>query len=359
MFETFVNVELLRSHKGIKWPGGFEQHPFIDLSLLPDNQYRLALLMLHLHGRTTNKKKKYEMNGIYQSLYPNADPDKLIKDGLLGCSTDRETMTENTINELYDIAVELGLNIKKRLKRQEILDAMLPYASSPIIKDRINEKRIYQLTDKGYVIARSLYAEREALEKNIYSLLKGNHPQKAIGLWEAYKSRQYGQHVSMGKNLFSMHITDNDQRAILACNELYGASPMFYPTEKATPQAVYEKMILRTQETLINYANAEYDKYEILAICDCITCKTCANMDGKVFKLENADIGATCPPFHDGCRCQIAPVINGLKRKPIGRFARNPLTDKSETTYAKTYKLWQKSLSQEALDALISKRGWK
>lgn len=359
MFEIFINVELMRNHLGIDWPGGFEQHPFIDLSLLPNNEYRLTLLMLHLHGRTTDKVKKYEMNGNYQALYPDANPEKLIRDGLLRYSTDREAMESNTVRELNGLAVMLGFNINKRSKRQDILDTMLPYASSPIIKDEINACRVFQLTDKGYVIARSLYAEREALERTIYGLLIDDKPKGAINLWEAYKSKQYGQPISTSKSLLSIRIADKNQRALLACSELYGGPPMFYPIEKATPQAVYEKLILHTQDTLSSYKSISITKYESHCVCDSMTCKICSQHDGVVRDLKDAEIGKNCPPFHEGCRCDIGAVIEGSIRKTTGRFARNPLTDKSETTCAKTYRLWQKSLDGEELNALIKKRGWK
>lgn len=358
MSETFINIELMRNYHGIDWPGGFEQHPFVDLSLLPDNQYRLAFLMLHLHGRTTDKNKKYGMNGIYQGLYPNANPDKLVRDGLLRHSTDQEAMASNTINRLYDLAVMLGLNINKRSKRQDILDAMLPYASLPSIRDKINASRVFQLTDEGYVIARSLYAEREAIEKVIYGLLIDNKTQDAIYVWETYKSRQYGQPYRTSRNLSSMGVSDKKQRAILACSEIYGAAPMFYPAEKATSQAVYEKLIQHARDALSSLKSASFTKYTNSCVCDIKTCKICAQHDGVVRALKVAEIGKNCPPFHEGCRCHVAPVIVGLKRRGLTRACRNPITNKSEYTSANTYSEWVEMLKPEEREALIKKRKW-
>mgnify|MGYP003833814705 CR=1 FL=1 len=358
MSETFVNIELMRQHSGIDWPGGFEQHPFVDLSSLPDNQYRLALLILHLHGRTIDKNRKYGMNGVYQGLYPDANPNSLVRDGFLRHSTDQETIASYKVNELNDLAVILGLDINKRSKRQDILDTMLPYASSPSIKDKINASRVFHLTEEGYVIARSLYAEREAVEKAICGLLVDDKVKDAIKAWEAYKSRQYGQPFRCVINFSSKGVTDKEQRIFVACREIYGADPMFYPMEKATPQAANESQIQLVRDTLSSFKAASITKYKNSCTCDAKTCKICAEHDGVVRALDKAVIGKNCPPFHEGCRCHVAPVIVGLKRRGLTRACRNPITNKSEYTSANTYSEWVEMLKPEEREALIKKRKW-
>lgn len=49
-------------------------------------------------------------------------------------------------------------------------------------------------------------------------------------------------------------------------------------------------------------------EYIIQTVCDRKSCKKCSDMDGKIFKAKNSIIGVNCPPFHEGCRCDIIPL---------------------------------------------------
>lgn len=111
-------------------------------------------------------------------------------------------------------------------------------------------------------------------------------------------------------------------------------------------------------ETIEKYKDAEIETYQFSCTLDTKTCKVCASLDGKEFKVRKAVVGKNCPPMHDGCRCFIRPVLNLKLSVERERAARNPLTGKSGRTKDQSYFEWQDSLTAEERDALIKKRKW-
>lgn len=92
--------------------------------------------------------------------------------------------------------------------------------------------------------------------------------------------------------------------------------------------------------------------YEILGSLDTSTCEKCGSMDGKIFQVSHAKPGVNLPPFHEGCRCAIAPHISGLP-VPGKRIARNPETGKSEYIPYKNYNEWHKDMVQKYGDEIF------
>ena len=80
------------------------------------------------------------------------------------------------------------------------------------------------------------------------------------------------------------------------------------------------------------------EEYQFLATLDMRTSEICQDMDGKVFKLSDKEIGVNWPPLHCWCRSTTVPYFEGnIKR----RWARNPKTGKGYyTDKDMTYKEW-------------------
>ena len=55
------------------------------------------------------------------------------------------------------------------------------------------------------------------------------------------------------------------------------------------------------------FTDLEVEFYEIIATLDNKTSEVCQQMDGKVFKMSDFQIGVTAPPFHVWCRTCTAP----------------------------------------------------
>lgn len=84
------------------------------------------------------------------------------------------------------------------------------------------------------------------------------------------------------------------------------------------------------------FRNVDIEQYEIVATLDLHTSEICQEMDGKVFKLSDQEIGVTAPPFHCHCRTVIAPYFDD---EPT-RASRDENGEYKEVKYM-NYKEWK------------------
>lgn len=68
---------------------------------------------------------------------------------------------------------------------------------------------------------------------------------------------------------------------------------------------------IQNQSTLDGYnqAGVEYFEYFADSANDDRVCDACADLDGKIFKMKDAQTGINVPPIHPNCRCSILAVI--------------------------------------------------
>lgn len=67
------------------------------------------------------------------------------------------------------------------------------------------------------------------------------------------------------------------------------------------------------------------EEYQFLATLDMKTSIICQEMDLKIFKLSDREIGVNWPPLHPWCRSTVVPYFGSNKAR---RFARDPKTGK-------------------------------
>jgi len=66
-------------------------------------------------------------------------------------------------------------------------------------------------------------------------------------------------------------------------------------------------------------------------------------MDGKVFLMNDYEVGITAPPFHPYCRTTTIPYFDDEFSAVEKRAARDPVTGKTmEVPSSMTYKQWHK-----------------
>lgn len=72
------------------------------------------------------------------------------------------------------------------------------------------------------------------------------------------------------------------------------------------------KTIIRTQsckelnkDTVADFKTRKVKKYRFLSLEGPTTCKDCADMDGNVYDVEDAQEGVNLPPMHPNCQCWI------------------------------------------------------
>lgn len=92
------------------------------------------------------------------------------------------------------------------------------------------------------------------------------------------------------------------------------------------------------------FKELDVEEYEIVATLDSHTSEICQDMDGKVFKMSERQIGVNAPPFHVNCRTTTAPYFDDWEELGIDRerVARNAKGDKYFVDGNMTYKEWEK-----------------
>ena len=106
----------------------------------------------------------------------------------------------------------------------------------------------------------------------------------------------------------------------------------------------------RAQEDCFKELGVE--EYEIVATLDSHTSEICQDMDGKVFKMSERQIGVNAPPFHVNCRTTTAPYFDDWEELGIDRerVARNNKGDKYFVDGNMTYKEWEKQYVNKDAD---------
>ncbi|WMJ79547.1 minor capsid protein [Clostridium sp. MB40-C1] len=74
-----------------------------------------------------------------------------------------------------------------------------------------------------------------------------------------------------------------------------------------------ESSYITSKATFDSYSGSGVVKqYEILATLDLHTSRICREMDGRVFKVSEKEIGVNAPPFHPNCRTTIVPYFDDV-----------------------------------------------
>ena len=73
---------------------------------------------------------------------------------------------------------------------------------------------------------------------------------------------------------------------------------------------VTEGTYVSRQAQLAELAREGFAEYRVEPVGDERTCEVCSALAGKAFPIDGARVGATLPPIHPRCRCQIAPAVD-------------------------------------------------
>lgn len=88
--------------------------------------------------------------------------------------------------------------------------------------------------------------------------------------------------------------------------------------EKFVDRSSYEvKRLVRTEGTRLNNEAMMQDilddenltEYEYIAVMDSKTSHICKDLDGKIFKIKDREVGVNFPPMHPNCRSTFEPII--------------------------------------------------
>lgn len=102
------------------------------------------------------------------------------------------------------------------------------------------------------------------------------------------------------------------------------------------------------------FGELRVEQYQILATLDTRTSDICRDMDGKVFSMNDYEVGITAPPFHPHCRTTTIPYFDDEFSAVEKRAARDPVTGKTmEVPASMTYKQWHKEFVEDDPQAAL------
>jgi len=101
-----------------------------------------------------------------------------------------------------------------------------------------------------------------------------------------------------------------------------------------------ESSFIANQATWDGYkASGIVQKYEYLATLDSRTSEVCRSMDGKVFNLNEKEVGINYPPLHPNCRSTVVPYFDD-EEDPGQRAARDAEGEVYYVPGNMTYQEW-------------------
>lgn len=105
------------------------------------------------------------------------------------------------------------------------------------------------------------------------------------------------------------------------------------------------------QADLKAFGSGGFNAYQLSAVLDTRTTTICASLDGKVYRLSDAD--RKVPPFHPGCRTIMIPIFDNeepIKENYESWLTKQPKRDQIEALGAKRYEMWRQG---ERLDSFV------
>ena len=92
------------------------------------------------------------------------------------------------------------------------------------------------------------------------------------------------------------------------------------------------------------FRDLDVERYVIVETLDGETCSLCGQLDGKVYKMSEYQVGVTAPPFHPWCRGTTAPYFEDLDG--LGeRAARDNEGKAYDVPRGMTYEEWKKAFA--------------
>ena len=110
---------------------------------------------------------------------------------------------------------------------------------------------------------------------------------------------------------------------------------------------------IQNQATLMGYTDAGVVKYQFLAVLDSRTSHTCSDLNGEVFKTEDATEGENYPPMHPNCRSTTVPYeYADIESDSVNEIPKDESqNDESNGVFAKS------SLSEDVMNVLEKEFG--
>ena len=274
-----------------------------------------------------------------------------------------------TVNDLKDILRKNKLKVSG--KKEELIARLQNELSEEQKKSYIQTVTRYELTEKGEEALHGFYIKREVISRNIFSesfkYIINRDFDSAYRLINAVRTENVShddnkQELEYNKRtlyteLFK-ELSNQYDSEMIACGiyadmsgesinriEILYTATIALPedSEKFKSNIRYIMSCLSSMYEILNYKDAEIEKYRFVATLDAKTCPVCVALNGKEFPVDKQKFGINCPPMHEGCRCTTVAVLDEEIMEGMQRRAVDPETGRDVFVPADmTYEEWKK-----------------
>ena len=275
------------------------------------------------------------LQGFYRDLYQEIKKDMLVLRNKIesyaqaGVKLDREEVYtwNKTLEEYVDIIKKAPVEIQPYLKAELEVKSLTSRKSRLDLLMLQIEKHLTNCTiDSEHVITDCLTDTIQGTYKLKIADLRG--VKTSFAVVDDKKVRDILSIKWSGEN-YSARLWDNrnklakKSREIITKGLIQGKSPSSMALDlQGCVEGGYNEAIrlVRTETNFVQnhtilecYKEEDIQEYEILAIEDSRTSQVCKNLDGKIFRVEEAKAGINYPPFHPNCRTTTVELASRQK----------------------------------------------
>ena len=253
---------------------------------------------------------------------------------------------ENSLNQRWITELE-NASCKAHIDRLESLKLQMRHQIETLYdkQTKDTEKLIRDIYTEGYYHTAYEIAKGTKIANDIFRLDTNkinkviNQPWASDGLnfseriWGKYRPQLVNE---LNRELTQSIIRGEDPRKLI--NKL---SEKFKVSKSQSGNLVMtESAFFSSASQKDCFDNLGVEEYEIVATLDLKTSDICQELDGKVFKLSEYEIGITAPPFHNYCRSCTCPHFDDEFTQDEKRIARGPDGKTYDVPSNMKYKEW-------------------
>lgn len=227
-------------------------------------------------------------------------------------------------------------NYKSRITRLEALQAQLHQKCMDIAKQQEHIMNVAGQTAVKFSFSKTVYDTSLGINTDLGFATLDDRTIDTI-LKEKWLGSNYSDRVWKNTDLLSKNLQNiltktimtgaSQSRAIMELRDRMGVE--WYKAERLVRT---EMNHFHNQAELEAYEEMGVEKYVFVATLDNRTSEICQELDGKVFKLEEAEEGVNYPPMHPYCRSTVRAYISeemekGLKRRARDENGKNVVID--------------------------------